>query len=144
MERKLKIELIPDGSWGYNLRSVLPKELWNVVRKEAVVRSGGKCEICGRSYARLEAHEVWDFNIKTSTQKLVNVIALCPLCHKAIHMERGHLCENAEEIEDWYMKVNGCSYAEMRADMGKANDLQRKRNAVSEWMLDLSYLKKFC
>lgn len=144
MERKLSIELIPDGSWGYNLRSVLPKNLWDIVRKDAVKEANGKCMICGTPSKRLEAHERWSFDTKTSVQKLVGVIAVCPMCHKAIHMERSHLFENAEAVEDWYMKVNGCSYADMRKDMGEANKLQKERNKVSEWFLDLSYLKKFC
>ncbi len=144
MERKLKIELIPDGCWYSNLRTVLPKELWDVVRKTAYAEADNKCRICGRSVKRLEAHEVWSFNKKTATQKLEDVIAVCSLCHKAIHMERTHLTENAKLVEDWYMKVNGVSYSEMRADMGKANELQKSLNGVGEWKLDLSYLKKFC
>ena len=42
MEYKLGFELVPDGCWYSNLRTELPKKLWDVVRKDAYARANGK------------------------------------------------------------------------------------------------------
>ena len=41
------------------------------------------------------------------------------------------------------MKVNNCSYAEMRAELGKVNEEHVRRNKISEWRLDLTYFKRY-
>lgn len=145
-ERKLKIEIIPDGCWKYNLRTVLPAKLWNFIKSDVKNQANGKCLACGKETQKLEAHERWDYNEKTGTVKLIEVVALCKDCHMATHMERTHItCDKAEaeRIEDHYMKVNGVSYAEFRKDLGEANERQKSLNKVSEWKMDLSYLKKY-
>ena len=68
MEYKLNFELVPDGCWYSNLRSELPKKLWDIVRKDAYARANGNCMICGRPAKRLEAHEKWSYDEKTATQ----------------------------------------------------------------------------
>ena len=143
MKRKLNFELIPDGCWYYNLRSVLSKEPRDFIKKDAKERSGGKCAVCGKKTASLDAHEQWEYDEKNGVQKLKNVIAVCKDCHAAIHINRTWLKGDPERAENHYMKVNGCSYAEMRADMGKANETQKRLNLVSEWKLDLSWLKRY-
>ena len=145
-ERKLKIELIPDGCWKYNLRTVLPEKLWNFVKKDAKNSANGKCDICGKETRRLEAHERWEYDGNLGIIKLVDVIAICPDCHKAIHMARTHVAcdeKEVERIENHYMSVNNCSYSEYRSDLGKAIERQKELNKVSEWQMDLSYLKKY-
>lgn len=142
-ERKLSFEPVPDGCWYSNLRSLLSKAQWDFIKKDARERAHGRCMICGRSTSRLEAHEKWSYDIPSATQKLEDVIAVCPDCHAAIHIGRTQLKGDAVRAEDHYMKVNGCTYAEMRKDMGEANALHAERNKVSEWKLDLTWLKRF-
>ena len=72
---KLDFQLVPDGCWYTNLRSALPKETWDRVRKKAYARAGGRCMICGKA-GRLEAHEVWEYDDKKHIQKLADVIAV--------------------------------------------------------------------
>ena len=141
--RKLEIELIPDGCFKSNLRNILSKKQWDFIKQDAKMRSNNKCSICGKSSCRLDAHERWSYDIKNGIQKLEDVIAVCSDCHGAIHMNRSQLFANAEKIENHYIKVNGCTYSEMRADMGRANQLQQERNKVAEWKLDITWLKRF-
>ena len=68
-EKKLKIDLVPDGCWYSNLRSVLPKEAWDILRKMVYKRADGKCDICGKPSERLEAHERWSYDEKRGIQK---------------------------------------------------------------------------
>ena len=76
---KLDFQLVPDGCWYTNLRSALPKQVWDSLRRAAYARAGGKCSICG-ARGRLEAHEVWSYDDKKHLQKLEDVIAVCPAC----------------------------------------------------------------
>lgn len=143
MELKLNFELVPDSCWYGNLRSILSKAQWDVVRREAYSRAGGKCMICGAPSVRLEAHEQWEYDEENNIQKLKDVVAVCKSCHEVIHIGRTSLLGGEERACAHFMKVNGCSYAEYRKALGEANEAHRRRNRVAEWMLDLSYLKKF-
>lgn len=99
--------------------------------------------ICGRPVRRLEAHERWEYDEANGVQKLADVVALCHRCHETVHIGRAQLTGRGQEAEDWFMKVNGVSYAELRAALGKANDDHRRRNQIPEWKLDLTWLKRY-
>lgn len=141
--KKLKIELVPESCWYFNLRSILSKNAWDFIKKDAKIRSGGKCAVCGRETGRLEAHEVWEYDTKTQTQKLIDVISVCHDCHSAIHIERTALKGDVNRAEDHYMKVNGCSYSQMKKDRSEANIRNRELNKITDWKLDVTWLKRF-
>ncbi len=143
MQEKLTFELVPDGCWYSNLRTILSKAQWDYIKADAKKRAGGKCAICGRVTPRLEAHEKWSYNEKTQTQILDDVIAVCKDCHSVIHINRTELKGNIERAENHYMKVNGTTYAEYRSALGKANTRHRLLNEISEWRLDITWLKRF-
>jgi len=139
---KLGFELVPDGCWYSNLRSLLPPAGWDAIRKSAYARANGHCMICGEKSSRLEAHEQWSYDIATKTQKLENVIAVCPLCHAVIHIGRTQLKGDEQKAEEHFRKVNNASYAEYRKALGEANQRHQELNRVDEWALDLSKLKE--
>ncbi len=141
--KKLEFELVPDGCWGFNLRTILSKSQWDFLKGEAKEKAQGKCMICGVKTARLEAHEKWSYNEQTATQKLEDVVAVCKDCHSVIHIGRTQLKGDEQRAERHYMKVNNCSYAEYRKELGKANEIHKRRNQIPEWKLDLTYLKKY-
>lgn len=140
---KLQFELVPDSCWYSNLRTILPKKAWDIVRKDAVDRANGKCAICGRPVKRLEGHERWSYDEENAVQKLEDVIAVCHDCHSVIHIGRTQLVGDIERAEKHFMKVNKCSYADYISALGKANEDHQRRNLIPEWKLDLTYLKKF-
>lgn len=140
---KLNFELVPDSCWYSNLRSILSSEQWDLVRKRAYARAGGKCMICGAPTKRLEAHERWEYDEKTNTQRLAGIVAVCRSCHEVIHIGRTQLMGREREAEAHFMKVNGCTYAEYRKALGEANADHARRNRVPEWKLDISYLLEF-
>jgi hypothetical protein len=143
MKRKLNFEFIPDGTWYYNLRSILSKKQWDFLRSEAKQRFNNRCAICGKTNCRLEAHERWDYDLENGIQVLKDVVSICHDCHSAIHYNRTALKGDVERAENHYMKVNNCSYSQLKQDLGLANLEHQKRNQVSEWKLDLSWLKRF-
>ncbi len=144
MDKKiLKIELVPDGCWYSNLRTLLSKGEWDYIKAAAKQRAGGKCSVCGKKTAHLDAHERWEYDEKKGVQKLADIIAVCKDCHSVIHIGRTYLKGDAERAENHYMKVNGATYAEFRAALKEANEKHVRRNKVSEWKLDISYLKRY-
>lgn len=143
MNLKLNFELVPDSCWYSNLRSILSPAQWDIVRRDAYARAKGKCMICGAPTSRLEAHEKWSYDEDNRVQKLETVVAICKSCHEVIHIGRTSLIGNEERACAHFMKVNGCTYAEYRKALGEANGAHRRRNAVPEWKLDISWLKRF-
>ena len=144
MDKKiLKIELVPDGCWYSNLRTILTKEQWNYIKKAVKLRADGRCEICGAKTYALEAHERWSYDQKKGIQKLEDVIAVCKDCHSVIHIGRTSLKGDPIRAEEHYMKVNGATYAEYRKALGDANEEHTRLNEVSEWKLDLTKLKDY-
>ena len=142
---KLNFELVPDGCWGYNLRSALKKEGWDAIRKTVYARAGGRCTVCGASSSRLEAHEVWSYSVYggMGVQKLEDVVALCPACHAVVHIGRTQLKGDIRAAEEHFMRVNGVTYAEYRKALGEANKKHSELNRIGEWSFDLSKLKEF-
>ena len=140
---KLDFELVPDGCWYSNLRSILPAGQWDKVRKKVYARAGGRCSVCGARASRLEAHERWEYDEENAVQKLCGVVAVCRACHEVIHIGRTSLLGNEKRACEHFMKVNGCNYAQYKKALGEANEADIRRNKIGEWKLDLSYLKKF-
>ena len=143
MDRKLKFELIPDGCFKYNLRNILSKTEWDYIKKVVKASANGTCMICGKKTYRLDAHERWSYNEKDGIIKLEDVLAVCTDCHAVIHINRTFIKGDEERAEKHYRKVNACTYAEYRRDLGLANEEQKRRNNVAEWKMDLSNLLKF-
>ena len=143
MKYKLGFELVPDGCWYSNLRTILSKKQWDFLKSDAKSRADGKCMICGRKTARLDAHERWSYDEKTGTQILTDIIAVCKDCHSVLHIGYTQLKGDEARAEKHFMKVNNCSYAEYRKALGDANDEHQRRNKISEWKLDLTYLKRY-
>lgn len=139
---KLQFELVPESCFCSNLRSVLPNGAWDIIRKKAYARAGGKCMICGAPSARLEAHERWEYDDENGVQKLADIVAVCRACHEVIHIGRTTLMGREKEASEHFMKVNGCTYAKYREALGEANAKHRERSA-REWKLDISALIKF-
>ena len=143
MELKLNFELVPDSCWYSNLRSILSKAQWDVVRRDAYARADGRCMICGRPATRLEAHERWSYDEKSEVQKLEDVVAICHQCHSVIHIGRTQLMGQEDVAIKHFMRVNKCTYADYIRALGEANAVHQRRNQVGEWKIDLSYLQKF-
>ena len=143
MNLKLNFEFVPDGCWYSNLRSLLSKHDWDLLKADAKSRANGKCMICGAKTNRLDAHERWSYDKKKCVQKLEDIVAVCKDCHSVIHINHTYLKGDGERAENHFIKVNECSYAEFRRAMGEANELHKQLNEVAEWVLDLTYLRRY-
>lgn len=76
---------LPTGSFGFNLRKVLPQNEWDRLRKKVYAKASYQCELCNAKPQRLEAHEIWRFDFDKKIQVLETVAALCIHCHRIQH-----------------------------------------------------------
>lgn len=80
---------IPKPLHGVNPRTILGEAWWNEKRKEAYKENNYCCWACGSSERQpLEAHECYEINYIMGSAKLVQIVALCDLCHAFIHKGR--------------------------------------------------------
>ena len=140
-EPKLTIESVPTTCWFSNVRDHVSAATWKKITAVIAEKAGSRCEICGgRGYRHLvECHEVWFYDDKTLTQKLVRLIALCPSCHEVKHIglakRRGRLNKalaHMTRVNQWHIS---------RAEIYRRNMFTLwKRRSLFRWKLDLSYL----
>ena len=138
---KLTIEFVPKTCWFSNVRDHVPSIVWKQISAAVADKAGWRCEICGGQGHRhpVECHEVWHYDDKTQTQKLVRLSALCPSCHSVKHIGLAWKQGREKEALEHLAKVN--QWHITRAEMYRRNmfDLW-KRRSFFQWKLDLSYL----
>ena len=139
---RLTIELVPVGTWGSNLRSLLTKSQWDKLRHYAYAQAGGVCEICGDKGTNqgrkhdLEAHEIWEYDDVSHTQKLLGVIALCPRCHQVKHMGRTCKYGGGYKARAHIAKVNGWTAQGVAAYEGLSYLVHNLRSQY-RWSVDI-------
>jgi hypothetical protein len=134
---KLTIDLLPKGAWGNNLSSILPKKDWDTLRNFAYEKARHKCAICGYD-GDLDAHEVWDFDVKTKTQTLKDIIALCSACHGVKHFRNSTRIGYGEQAKAHFFKINKCSPLVFASHYAEAQFLFEERNKVLRWKLNVN------
>ncbi len=137
---KLYIDMIPKTTYFKNVRSLFNDSDWNLIRHHIYERVNYKCECCGKKKMKyLDAHERWEFNEETQTQKLVRIIALCKLCHAATHYGHSKRTKNIEKINNHIKKINKYNDEELQEHINNSYALWKERNKI-KWNLDFSIL----
>jgi hypothetical protein len=133
---KLTIELVPSTSWGDNLRSKLPKDTWDVLRRKCYQDADYCCEVCGKP-GLVHAHEVWSYDDEKHIQKLIRLIALCVPCHGVKHFGRTQAVGKGEEAIKHLMVVNKWTRKQAIAHIKEAFKIWEQRSQYP-WTLDIS------
>lgn len=100
---------IPKPLHGCAPRVVLGDQWWNEHRQEAYRTNNYCCWACGvpRSDALvhqwLEAHEAYDFDYSRGRLTLLEIVALCHLCHNFIHSGRLSMLNSSGEVTDEFV-----------------------------------------
>lgn len=143
-EFKLNIELVPKTSWYNNVRSEIPRRLWDKIRTDVCISQEYKCGIC-EAEGRLNCHEIWDYDDINYVQELKSFIALCNLCHHVKHIgyasilaSQGKL--NIQEVEEHFMRINKCDLRTFRQHAVEAM-IQYEERSKHEWQLSLGKYK---
>jgi|SRR5579859_406360 len=139
---KLSVELVPESSWGSNLRSMLSRAEWDVLRKACYKKANYRCEICGGQGRQhpVECHEVWEYNDQAHVQKLIRLIALCPACHEVKHMGRAEIIGRGPQAFAHLLKANNWTPKQAQKHISEAQSIWEARSEF-EWKLDISILK---
>ena len=136
-------DMLPTTAWADNVRTQVSPDRWNILRRYCYNAAGSRCEVCGdKGSPYLECHEEWSFNEDTGVQKLVKLLALCPLCHKAKHLGYAKRIGVLDEVYDKLKDVNGWDDAKL----AKALDLVHerwKRLSMRKWQTDISWLQEY-
>ena len=135
----LFVDLIPTSCWFKNVRSSIHRKDWDRVRKHIYDRVNFICECCNEHNTRLEAHERWDYDNITKTQKLMRLIALCHKCHEVTHMGLAQIRNREVEAIDHLKNVRNFSDNECILHIKEAFDKWSQRNKY-KWSLDISLI----
>jgi len=144
---KLTIELVPRTSWYNNVRSNVSKERWDELRNHCYNKAGHKCEICGSTGKKqgfghdVECHEIWEYDEYHHVQRLVGLIALCPLCHKVKHAGLARVNGEEQLVLNQLMKVNNMGEYDAIDYLAESFTIWDERS-VFEWNVDISWLDK--
>ena len=134
---RLTIDLVPQSAWGSNLRTMLGKTKWDALRNQAYERANHQCTICERKTDKLDAHEVWDYDIPSKTQTLTDIIALCKSCHFVKHIRQAKRIGVDKHAREHFMRVNNCGLDVFVQHFMEAETLFNERGKVDKWELKL-------
>lgn len=141
---KLTVELVPKTSWGHNVRTLVPKASWDLIRKKCYRLAKYVCEICGGQGSRhpVECHEIWHYDDQHYVQTLVGFIALCPLCHRVKHLGRTFSVGLGNTALKQLALVNGITMQEAGLYVEQVFDQWRDRSK-HPWKVDISYIDTY-
>lgn len=135
--------LVPSPLWGINLRALLPKQQWDVVRRDAYARAGKRCIVCGGRGDKwpVEADEAWDYDDERCVQTLKGVIALCPRCHQIRHWGSTEIKGQRAGAYAQLIRVNRWSTYEADRAIETAFELWEQRSQKA-WTSDFSWVQR--
>lgn len=144
---KILPDLVPYAMHGVNVRSRLTDNQWNELRNHAKKKKGFRCEVCGAKGKSqgfqhdVEAHEEWLHDHKTRTQKLTNLLILCPLCHKFKHIALADSSGYGKRVREHIQQVNGWTPDQVELAINRAK--HEVKQLKGKWKLDLTYLNTY-
>ncbi len=143
---RLTIELVPSTCWYKNIRAVVSRDEWDVIRRKTYKEAGGKCSVC-HSKVKLYCHEVWCYDDVRYIQRLVGFIALCNLCHMVKHLGYAGVLAMQGKLKydsliGHFTRVNECSVEEFEQHRQTAFDVWEKRSE-HEWITEMSLLSMY-
>ena len=138
---KLTIELVPQGSFFNNVRAIVTKDEWDILRHEAYQGANYICEICGGKGDKwpVECHEIWEYDDIKHIQTLKGLTALCPNCHAVKHMGYSSISGNFSGALSHFMSVNNLDKFEAARLVDKAFRLWKSRSEYN-WTVDMTWL----
>ena len=133
-------------------RTLMPKKDWDALRREAYARNNYHCHACGtyRAYdiaklrfddesgETLDCHEFYKIDYEKKTVELVELVALCKLCHQYVHSGRMNSQYEKGQLDDedcYIITSHGDSVlARVGLVKGKPDDKDYK-DEWKEWRL---------
>jgi hypothetical protein len=149
IQPKINMELIPFEAQGFNVRSRVRKDQWEkictIVHKKATPGGAYRCQQCGESGKiqgfthPVECHEVWEFDEINRVQKLVGMVSICPMCHKAKHLGLAEKMGFGAKVREHMAKYNQWSQSQVDEYIRLSKQVVRLKSGQT-YNLDLTYL----
>lgn len=137
---RLSVELVPHPCWYSNMRQVVPRSTWDVLRRQVYAKYHYQCGIC-QMRGRLHCHEIWHYDDVQHVQTLQGFIALCEWCHHIKHLglagilaDQGKL--DYDRLVAHFLAVNDCRLEDFEHYQRQAFAQWKARNGY-EWQTDL-------
>ena len=139
---KLTIELVPQTAWFSNIRSMVTKENWDILRRATYKNANYRCEVCGGigSEHPVECHEIWQYDDNNHIQKLMGLTALCPSCHEVKHIGLASVRGRQDIAKKHLVKVNSWSKEQVDKYVDEQFEKWQQRSK-HEWKIDLKWLE---
>lgn len=141
---KLSIELVPSSCFYDNVRAIITKEQWDIVRKRVYDTAWHVCEICegvGPKHP-VEAHEIWHYDDENKIQSLYKILALCPDCHQVKHIGLARIHGKFDKALKHFMKINKMKKDKALVYIEEQFAIWEERSK-HKWTLDISELKNY-
>jgi hypothetical protein len=142
----LRADMLPGGTWGSNLRGILPSTDWRKISRACSAAACGRCQVCGNPGhdengrpRGLDCHELWSFDYTRHVQLLAALTGLCPECHEVQHTGRAASVGRDRLVVAHLQRVNGWSRNQADAEVTRAWR-EYERRSQYDWGLDLSAL----
>jgi len=141
---KLSIGLIPRTAFYNNVRSIVSKKEWDIIRKTVYKEANYVCEICGGKGKRhpVECHEIWDYDSNNFQITLTGFIALCPSCHSCKHWGLSQIRGLELKCYDHYCKVNNIDFKTAQRLVINAFETWSERSKY-KWNVNIDYAYYF-
>lgn len=139
----LEVEAIPRRAMFSNVRSLVEQEDWDKIRKWVYRRAGWLCQVCGCKGDEwpVECHEKWLYDDETKTQRLIDLVSLCPDCHQVKHIGLAQQMGKFEDAMAHMMEVNQWSREKAERYLLEFSEVYEERSS-HEWALDVSWLEQ--
>lgn len=144
---KLEIELVPSTIWFSNVRKLVPREIWDTIRKRSYKEANYRCQICGTNNI-LHCHEIWEYDDEKRIQHLKDFISLCENCHMikhagfSMHTPEGQENFDRDELIDHFCKVNECKKEAFFKHEDEAFKVWKERSK-HEWKQNFGEYSRF-
>jgi hypothetical protein len=140
----LNLELVPSSSFFNNVRAILTKKQWDILKDNVASKAYNICEICGGVGPKhpVEIHEIWHYDDISLIQKLEGMIALCPNCHSVKHFGLAQMQGRGEKALNHLIKINKISKKEAEEYIIEAFKIWKERSSKT-WKLDISILESY-
>ena len=141
----LRINLVPQTSWGRNIRALITPEQWAQIRRDHVYPSTGYlCLVCGGRGSQwpVEADEVWKYDDKAGVQTLAVIVPLCPDCHLVRSAGNAVATGRTEEAIHHLSWVERITSEQADERIRSALNVWRRRSR-REWQIDVSVMAKY-
>lgn len=136
---RLAMSFVPHSCRNINLHRKLAAAHWRRLSRDAYIRANGQCEICGEAYPRLDCHEAWGYDDFRHIQRLDRLMAICFLCHRAIHFNTSYLWTETAwcNVVNHFKAVNQIDGATMSKHQEAAEWLYNMRGETGKiWTVD--------